>query len=90
MPEALVTAVAVAFPLNRAVAPEGGALNVTVTPARGFDEASTTRACKADANDAPKATLCGVPPAAATDAATATFVNANWAGARPDTAAVTL
>jgi hypothetical protein len=42
IPEALVFTVTVVKPPNVALAPLAGAVNVTATPAIGFDEASVT------------------------------------------------
>jgi hypothetical protein len=42
IPDALVVAVTEIEPPNLALAPVGGAVKVTVTPAIGFDEASVT------------------------------------------------
>src|SRR5580765_3351053 len=68
MPLLLVTAVAVADPLKRALAPFAGAVKVTVTPAIGLLPASRTVACKAVANAVFRAVLCGVPAMAVMEA----------------------
>src|SRR5580765_1598830 len=64
-PLLLVTAVAVADPLKRALAPLVGAVKVTVTPAIGLLLASRTVACRAVAKVLLTAALCGVPAVAA-------------------------
>jgi hypothetical protein len=61
MPEALVTAVG----LDRlALAPERGAVKVTVTPDSGFPAEFFTVACSAVAKAVPKRADWGVPPVA--------------------------
>jgi hypothetical protein len=69
MPLLLVTAVAVADPLNRALAPLPGAVNVTMTPLTGLFPASRTVACSAVPKLVLTAVLCGVPAVALTVAA---------------------
>jgi len=64
MPLLLVTAVAVAEPLKVALAPEEGAVKVTVTPLSGLLLASFTVACSAVARTVLMAALCGVPAVA--------------------------
>src|SRR5262249_1924996 len=49
-----------------ALAPESGAVNVTVTPLTGLVDASRTVACRAVANAVLIAVLCGVPAVAVT------------------------
>ena len=87
-----VTAVAVADPLNRALAPLPGAVNVTVTPPTGLFPASRTVACSAVPNAVVIAVLCGVPAVALTVAGgAAVFVRLKLAGvATPGAAAVTV
>jgi hypothetical protein len=63
-PLLLVTAVAVADPLNDTPAPEDGAINVTVTPLTGWLPASFTVACSAVANAVLIVALWGVPAVA--------------------------
>jgi hypothetical protein len=63
-PLLLVVAVAVNEPLKLALAPEPGAVNVTVTPLTGLLDASRTVACRAVANAVLIAVLCGVPAVA--------------------------
>jgi hypothetical protein len=58
MPDALVTAVELD---NAALAPAGGAPNVTLTPFRGLPSESFTVTCSAFANALPSAALCGDP-----------------------------
>ena len=77
-------------PLSVALAPVAGAVNVTVTPASGFKEASVTFAWSAFAKADATVVLCGVPENAAIDVGDpAVFVRLNVAGASPDTVAVT-
>jgi len=64
MPLALVVAVAVVDPLKVALAPEAGAVKVTVTPLRGLLFTSFTVACSAVARTVLMAALCGVPAVA--------------------------
>ena len=91
IPDAFVTAVVVLLPPNDALAPVTGAVNVTVTLATGFDDASVTRACSAVPKVVLIAVLCGVPAVAViVCAAPAVFVNANVAGVNAPTVAVTL
>jgi hypothetical protein len=71
MPSELVVTVAEVLPLNVALAPIDGAVNVTDTPLTGFQEPSTTLAARADPNHTPAAVLCGVPDTATTDVAAA-------------------
>ncbi len=54
-------AVALADPLNVALAPLLGAVKVTETPVNGFEEESVTCACRAAVNAAPVLAVCGVP-----------------------------
>jgi hypothetical protein len=62
-PEALVTAVG----LDRvALAPEGGAAKITVTPLNGFPAESLTVACSAAAKAVPYGADWPVPPVAVT------------------------
>jgi hypothetical protein len=63
---ASVTAAAVADPLNRAVAPLAGAVNVTVTPLSNVELASRTVTRRADGNALFVGVLWGVPAEAAT------------------------
>jgi hypothetical protein len=72
------------------LAPEEGAVKVTVTPAnRAFVE-SLTVTCIVAAKAVPTVALCGV-PVAVIDAGTPTLVTGNVAGeATPDAVAVTL
>jgi hypothetical protein len=65
MPEELVTAVVEADPANVALAPLDGAVNVTVTPLIGLDEASVTFACRVLAKEVETVADCGVPAMAA-------------------------
>lgn len=90
MPDAFVTALAVELPANVALAPDAGAVNVTVTPDSGFEAASSTLACNAALNCVPAVVLCGVPLETTTEAGAGVFERANWAGVRPPTEAVTL
>ena len=92
IPLALVTAVAVADPLNVPLAPVPGALKLTVTPLSGLLLASLTTACSAVANAVFTVALCGVPEFAATLAgSTALFVKLKLAGATtPEAVAVTV
>jgi hypothetical protein len=60
-PEALVTATVLD---STALAPTGGAVNVTETPLTGFPFWSFTVACRALGKAAPTRVDCGVPPAA--------------------------
>jgi hypothetical protein len=64
-PLALVNAVAEATPLKVALAPVGGAVNVTVMPLTGLLLESFTVACSAVANIVLMVALCGVPAVAA-------------------------
>ena len=91
-PLALVVAVAVAEPPNRAVAPLAGAVNVTVTPDTGLFPASRTVACSAVPNAVLIIVLCGVPAVAVTlAAAPVVLVRLKLAGvATPGTDAVTV
>jgi hypothetical protein len=91
-PLALVTAVAVADPLNVAVAPLAAAVNVTVTPLIRLPPLSFTVACSAVANAVLMAVLCGVPVVVAMLAAGPTLlVKLKLAGvATPETVAVTV
>ena len=91
-PLLLVVAVAVNEPLKLALAPEPGAVNVTVTPLTGLFDASRTVACRAVANAVLIAVLCGVPAVALTVAAIpAVLVRLKLAGvATPLTDAVTV
>ena len=66
MPLAFVIAVAVAEPLKAALAPDVGAVNVTVTPLTGLLLASFTVACNAVVNAVLTVALCGVPAVAVT------------------------
>ena len=61
IPLLLVTAVAVSDPLNAALAPLPGAVNVTVTPLNKLPPESSTVACKAVANVVPTVVLCSAP-----------------------------
>jgi hypothetical protein len=87
-----VTAVAVAKPLNVALAPLPGAVNVTVTPLNTFPPLSLTVACSAVVNAVLTAVFCGVPAVARMLAgAPALFVKLKLADVvTPDTLAVTL
>jgi hypothetical protein len=58
-------AVAINDPLNAALAPVPGAVNVTVTPLSPFPPESFTVAASAVPKAVPSAVLCGVPPVAA-------------------------
>jgi len=91
-PLLVVTAVAVADPLNRALAPLPGAVNVTVTPPTGLFPASRTVACSAVPNAAFTTALCGVPAVALTVAGgAAVFDRLKLAGvAMPGAPAVTV
>ena len=60
-PLALVVAVAVADPPNVALAPDAGAVNVTVTPLTGLLFASFTVACSGVVNALLTVVLWGVP-----------------------------
>jgi hypothetical protein len=64
IPAALVVAVAVVKPPKAPLAPELGAVNVTVTPEAGFPKPSWTVACNAVPNAVPTTVVCGVPPVA--------------------------
>ena len=61
MPDASVIAIVEELPLNVALAPDPGAVNVTVKPASGFPSKSRTRTFNAAANDVPAGVLCVVP-----------------------------
>ena len=63
-PLALVVAVAVANPPTVALAPDAGAVNVTVTPLTGLLFASLTVACSGIVNALLTVALCGVPAVA--------------------------
>ena len=78
-PAALVLAVTVVTPAVKVpLAPEAGAVNVTVAPTIGLLLASLTVADSAVANAAPTVAVCGVPPVAEIDAAVpAVFVRLN-------------
>ena len=91
MPLKFVDAVAVAEPLKLALAPEPGAVNVTVTPFTGLPLAFVTVAWRAVANAVFTVALCGVPAVAVMFAGVAPmFVKLKLAGvATPLTAAVT-
>ena len=91
-PLLLVVAVAVNEPLKFALAPEPGAVNVTVTPLTGLLDASRTVACRAVANAVLIAVLCGVPAVAVIVAAVAVvLVRLKLAGVgTPMTDAVTV
>ena len=90
-PLLLVTTVAVARPPNVPVAPEAGAVKVTVAPFTGLLPASFTVACIAVANAVLMVVLCGVPAVAVMPAAAAAvLVRLKLAGvATPPTEAVT-
>ena len=91
IPELFVVALAVAEPLNAALALEAGAVNVTVIPDSGFENASVTFAWSALPNDVLIGVLCGVPATAITDCGgPALFVKLNVADAPPASDAVTL
>jgi hypothetical protein len=60
-PLLFVTAVAVVDPLNPALAPVPGAVNVTVTPLTGLLLRFFTVTCNAVGNEVLIATVCGVP-----------------------------
>jgi hypothetical protein len=64
IPLLLVIVVAVAEPLNKALAPVPLAVNVTVTPLNGLLFASFTVACRALPNAVLTVALCGVPAVA--------------------------
>ena len=66
MPAEFVVAVAVADPLKAALAPEEGAVKVTIAPLTGLLLASLTVACNAVANAVFTVALCGVPAVAIT------------------------
>jgi len=88
-PLALVTAV---LPLEKtALAPEPGAVKVTVTPLTGLFPASLTVTWSAEPKAVLMTALCGVPAVVVTDvAAAAVFVRAKLAGVvTPDTLALT-
>ena len=90
-PLLLVTAVAVAEPLNEALAPLAGAVKVTVTPFIGLLPASVTVACKAVAKAVFTAALCGVPAVAVMPAGDAVLFRVKLAGVpTPATLAVTV
>jgi hypothetical protein len=91
-PLLLVVAVAVADPLNFALAPLLGAVKVTVTPLTRFPPLSFTVACRAVANAVLMVMLCGVPALAVTLAGAPTLlVKLKLAAVpTPDTLAVTL
>ena len=63
-PLLFVTAVAVAEPLNAALGPLDGAVNVTVTPLTALPPASFTVACSTAPNAVLTAVFCGVPAVA--------------------------
>ena len=63
-PLLFVIAVAVADPLNAALGPLDGAVNVTVAPLTALPPASFTVACSAAPNAVLTAVLCGVPAVA--------------------------
>jgi hypothetical protein len=91
IPELFVVAVAVAKPLNVALAPLAGAVNVTVMPDSGFENASVTFAWSALPNDVLIGVLCGVPANAVTEFADpAVLVRLNVADPPPEIEAVTL
>ncbi len=66
IPLPLVIAVALGEPLNVALAPVPGALNVTVTPLTGLLLASFTNVCSPVPNAELTVPLCGVPAFAVT------------------------
>jgi hypothetical protein len=84
--------VAAADPLNVAVAPLAGAVNVTVAPLTRLPPLSFTVACSAVANAVLIAALCGVPAVVTIVAgAPAVFVKLKLAGfTNPVTLAVTV
>jgi hypothetical protein len=67
--------VAVEFEANVPLAPEAGAVKVTVTPLIGFESLSTTVACSCVENAVLTTVVCGVPAVALTaDGAPAVLV----------------
>ena len=93
-PELLVVAVVVLVPVPVKVplAPEAGAVKVTVAFATGLLLASTTFACKAVVKAVETVALCGVPAVAEmVAAAPARLVREKFAGvATPETVAATV
>src|SRR5580704_4268961 len=80
-PVAPVTTVAVAEPPKAAVAPEDGAVKVTVAPDTGFPKESFTVAARGVEKDVLMVELCGVPPVAAIEKGLpALFVSGKDAG----------
>jgi hypothetical protein len=93
IPEPFVaTVIVVDALLNRPLAPEPGAVNVTFTPLTGLFPASRTVTDSAVPNAVEIAADCGVVPAFAVidDAAPAVFVKAKFNGVRAPDVAVTL
>jgi hypothetical protein len=91
-PLALVVAIVVFVPFAKVpLAPEAGAVNVTVTPLTGFEPLSSTVATRSAANAVSIVALCGVPLVAMIDAGAPTmFVRLKSAGPEPPgTVAVT-
>lgn len=89
-PDASVTAVAVALPLKVALAPDPGAVKVTVTPDTGSEDASTTLACRAAPNAVEIAVVCGVPPTAVTETGIKALLVSEKEALNPDAEAVTV
>jgi hypothetical protein len=91
-PEELVTAVTLAAVPKAPLAPEPGAVNVTVAPLTGLPLESFTVADSGEEKAVFTGAVCGVPPVAVIDAAgLGAFVSENDAGlATPDTIAETL
>jgi hypothetical protein len=92
-PLALVVAIVVFVPFAKVpLAPEAGAVNVTVTPLTGFEPLSSTVATRGAANAVLIVALCGVPLVAVIDAGAPTvFVRLKLAGVdTPATVAVTV
>ena len=61
LPELSVTTVALVWPANEPLAPDAGALNVTLTPGTAAPVASLTTATSGPAKAVFTAALCGVP-----------------------------
>jgi hypothetical protein len=64
MPLVLVVAYNVVKPPDAALAPDVGAVKVTVAPFKGLPFGPVTVTCKGVANAVPTTVLCGVPPVA--------------------------
>src|SRR5437868_4202239 len=90
-PKADVTGVTVGLPPKAALAPVAGVVNVPVTLASGFDDASVTFACSALPNAVLTIAVCGVPDTARIDCgAAAALVSVKLAGVSPVTDALTI